>query len=137
MYQQACNAAVSVAQTFIKWDYLESHVVQHFAESAVRATSLRCAPMHGAVVVRTRTTRRRNTRRPQMYAYRSSWRAPPHGRLWSCGVKEVARRLLVAAEKPVLVLDRYGTNPAGLSKTVEFAVTTECCRAPVIDNPAG
>jgi acetolactate synthase-1/2/3 large subunit len=126
-YHSVQDAAVMV-RDFLKWDDLPMSL-QHFAESAVRAYKIAMTPPMAPVLLVADTELQEEgiTEGTKVRIPKLSVPLAPQGD--SGAVKEVAR-LLVAAEKPVIVLDRTARTPDGLQRLVEFA---ELLQAPVID----
>jgi acetolactate synthase I/II/III large subunit len=126
-YHSVQDAAVMV-RDFLKWDDLPMSL-QHFAESAVRAYKIAMTPPMAPVllVADTELQEEGMTEGAKVRIPKLSVPLAPQGD--SGAVKEVAR-LLVAAEKPVIVLDRTVRTPDGLQRLVDFA---ELLQAPVID----
>ena len=126
-YHSVQDAAVMV-RDFLKWDDLPMSL-QHFAESAVRAYKIAMTPPMAPVLLVADTELQEEgiTEDTKVRIPKLSVPLAPQGD--SGAVKEVAR-LLVAAEKPVIVLDRTARTPDGLQRLVEFA---ELLQAPVID----
>ncbi len=126
-YHSVQDAAAMVRE-FLKWDDVPTSL-QHFAESAVRAYKIAMTPPMDPVLLVADSELQENPmpegvkpRIPKL-----ALPSPPQGD--SGSVKEVAR-LLVAAENPVLVVDRSARTPAGLELLVELA---ELIQAPVLD----
>ena len=126
-YHSVQDAAV-IVRDFLKWDDLPMSL-QHFAESAVRAYKIAMTPPMAPVLLVADTELQEEgiTEGTKVRIPKLSVPLAPQGD--SGAVKEVAR-LLVAAEKPVIVLDRTARTPDGLQRLVEFA---ELLQAPVID----
>jgi acetolactate synthase-1/2/3 large subunit len=126
-YHSVQDAAVMV-RDFLKWDDLPMSL-QHFAESAVRAYKIAMTPPMAPVLLVADTELQEEgiTEGAKVRIPKLSVPLAPQGD--SGAVKEVSR-LLVAAEKPVIVLDRTVRTPDGLQRLVEFA---ELLQAPVID----
>jgi acetolactate synthase-1/2/3 large subunit len=120
--------AAAMVRDYVKWDDLPLSL-PHFAESAVRAYKIAMTPPMMPVLLVADGELQENPipdgatlRVPKL-----ALAAPPQGD--SGSVDEVAR-LLVAAENPVLIVDRAARTPAGLTRLIEFA---EALQAPVID----
>jgi thiamine pyrophosphate-dependent acetolactate synthase large subunit-like protein len=122
------NAAI--VRDFTKWDdYPWS--LQHFAESAVRAYALATTPPMAPVLI---TADGKLQEEPLGSEEEAKLRIPkltmnraPAGDVNA--VREAAK-LLVAAENPAIVADRYGRTPEAMGMLVELA---ELVQAPVID----
>lgn len=122
------NAAM--VRDYTKWDDQPASL-QHFAESAVRMMKVACAVPGAPVMVTAdmdlqeeELTRAHEAR---LRVPKLSLDRPPAG---DAGSLEEAARLLVAAENPVIVADRYARTPAALELLVALA---EELQAPVID----
>jgi thiamine pyrophosphate-dependent acetolactate synthase large subunit-like protein len=127
-YHGVQDAALMV-RDFTKWDDTPWSLT-HFAESAVRAYNVAVTPPTAPVVLvarrhpagrraSTSTSCRKFPRRPEPTA--------PQGD--SASVEQAAR-MLVAAESPVLVVDRLARTPNGMKLLVELA---ELVGAGVVD----
>ena len=115
---------------FIKWDdYPWS--LQSFAESTVRGYALACAQPSGPVFI----TADGKLQEKELEKHEESKLKIPHLTLGTQvsgdpnAVRETAR-LMVAAENPVIVADRYARSQQGMDQLVELA---ELLQAPVID----
>ncbi|MBZ5500651.1 MAG: twin-arginine translocation signal domain-containing protein [Acidobacteriia bacterium] len=113
---------------FVKWDD-QPVSLTHFAESTVRAYKIAMTPptMPVALVADHELQERPIPEWPDPAVPKLTMTSPPAGD--PDAVAEAAR-LLVAAENPVLVLDRSARTPAGLALTIELAETLQ---AAVID----
>jgi len=127
-WSHSVQDAAAMLRDFIKWDDLPASL-PHFAESAVRAYKIAMTPPMMPVVLIADGELQENPipedaklRIPSLVLA-----DPPQGD--SAGVAEAAR-LLVAAENPVLVVDRAARTPAGIALLVELAETLQ---AAVID----
>jgi thiamine pyrophosphate-dependent acetolactate synthase large subunit-like protein len=119
--------AAAMVRDYTKWDDAPV-TLGHFAESAVRAYQIAMTPPSEPVVLvadaalQEEPITEKNLRIPKMTS-----NAPPQGD--SGSVKEAAR-LLVAAERPVIVAGRVARTPHGIDLLVELAETLQ---APVRD----
>ncbi len=124
---QDINALI---RDFTKWDD-QPVSLQHFAQSFVRAYKIAMAPPHEPVMISLDLGLQqepiRAHERETLYIPKYVPTAPPQGD--SGAVKEAAR-LLVSAERPVIVVDRAARTPAGIGLIVALA---ELLQAPVID----
>src|SRR5262245_35881774 len=120
--------AASMVRDFVKWDDLPLSL-QHFAESAVRAHKVAMTPplMPVVLVLDSDLQERPVESDAKLHIPRLTPATPPQGD--SAAVAEAAR-LLVAAERPVLVLDRAVRTAAGLKLVIELAETLQ---AAVVD----
>jgi acetolactate synthase I/II/III large subunit len=122
------NAAM--VRDFTKWDdYPWS--LQHFAESAVRAYVLSTTPPMAPVLItadgKLQEEPLESGEEEKLTIPRLTSNRPPAGD--PNAVREAAK-LLVAAENPAIVADRYGRSPEAMALLVQLA---ELVQAPVID----
>jgi acetolactate synthase I/II/III large subunit len=124
---QDINALV---RDFTKWDD-QPVSLQHFAQSMVRAYKIAMTPPHEPVMLALDLGLQQEPvkahERESLYIPKYLPTAPPQAD--SNAVREAAR-LLAAAERPVIVVDRAARTPAGVGLLVELAETLQ---APVID----
>jgi thiamine pyrophosphate-dependent acetolactate synthase large subunit-like protein len=120
--------AAAMVRDYVKWDDVPMSL-QHFAESAVRAYRIAMTPPMLPVVLVADSELQENPvpegappRIPKL-----TLAAPPQG---DSGAVAEAARVLVAAQNPVIVVDRAARTPAGMAALVELA---ELLQAPVID----
>jgi len=118
----------SLVRDFVKWDDQPASL-QHFAESAVRAYKIATTPPMAPVMLSLDTELQENPiadaeslRIPKLAKV-----APPQGD--ANAIVETAK-LLVAAEHPVLIVDRMVRTQAGMDQLVELAEVLQC---PVVD----
>jgi acetolactate synthase-1/2/3 large subunit len=113
---------------FVKWDDQPVSLV-HFADSAVRAYKIATTPpaMPVALVADHELQERPIPKGSNLIVPKLTMTSPPAG---EAGAIAEAARLLVAAENPVLVVDRAARTPAGLGYIIELAETLQ---AAVID----
>jgi acetolactate synthase I/II/III large subunit len=118
----------AIIREFVKWDD-QPVSLAHFAESTVRAYKIALTPptMPVALVADHELQERPIAEGSDLVVPRLTMTSPPAG---DSGAVAEAARLLVAAENPVLVLDRSARTPAGLALTIELAETLQ---AAVID----
>jgi acetolactate synthase-1/2/3 large subunit len=118
----------SVVRDFLKWDDLPISLT-HFAESAVRAYKIAMTPPSGPVLLVADSELQEAPVQPgsALRVPKFVLPSPPQGDTGS--LAEVAR-LLVAAESPLIVVDRTARTQAGVALLVELAETLQ---APVID----
>lgn len=119
----------AIVRDFTKWDDQPTSL-QHFAESAVRAYKVAMTPPMAPVMLSLDAELQENPipdaetlRIPKLTRV-----TPPQGD--SAALAELAR-MLVAAENPVLIVDRVVRSPQGLANMVELAETLQCA---VLDN---
>ncbi|HVY56703.1 MAG TPA: thiamine pyrophosphate-dependent enzyme [Xanthobacteraceae bacterium] len=122
---QDINALV---RDFTKWDD-QPVSLQHFAQSFVRAYKIAMTPPYEPVMIALDAEIQEETihDRSKLTIPRYVPTAPPQGDLNA--VREAAR-LLVNAERPVIVVDKAARTPNGVKLLVELA---EALQAPVID----
>jgi thiamine pyrophosphate-dependent acetolactate synthase large subunit-like protein len=123
---QDINALV---RDFTKWDDTPVSL-QHFAQSFVRAYKIATTPPMGPVAIALdgglqQAPIRENGER--LYIPRYVATAPPQG---DAGAVREAARLLGAAERPVIVVDRVARSADGMKLVVALA---EALQAPVVD----
>jgi acetolactate synthase-1/2/3 large subunit len=124
----AIDPAAAV-RDFVKWDDQPTSL-QHFAESTVRAYKVAMTPPMAPVMLSLDAELQENpiSDPETLRIPRLSKVIPPQGD--SAALAELAR-LLVAAENPVIICDRYARTPAGMARLVELAETLQCA---VVDN---
>lgn len=119
---QDINALV---RDFTKWDDTPASL-QHFAQSFVRAYKIAMTPPYGPVAIALDADLQQepikgNGERLSIPRYVPT--SPPQGD--SGAVKETAR-LLVNAQRPVIVADRMARTPNGIALLVELAELLQC-----------
>ncbi len=122
---QDTNALV---RDFTKWDDTPVSA-QHFAQSFVRAYKIATTPPCAPVMIALDAALQQepiNDRGQKLYIPRYVKGAPPQGEM---GAVREAARLLVSAERPVIVADRAIENTAGIGLLVQLA---ELLQAPVV-----
>lgn len=124
----AAQDPAAMARDFTKWDD-NPQSLQHFAESTVRAFRItQTAPMGPVAVVADQDLQENPI--PNLGALSIPKLGPvlyPQGD--ANAVREVAK-LLVAAENPVIIADRYARTPAAMTLLIELA---ELLTIPVVD----
>ena len=127
-WNHTAQDAAAIVRDYTKWDDAPASL-QHFAESSVRAYKIAMTPPTLPVVIVADGALQEdpipegaNLRIPKLPQV-----AIPQGE--SGAVAETAR-LLVNAENPVLIADRYARTPKGANMLVELAEILQC---PVID----
>jgi thiamine pyrophosphate-dependent acetolactate synthase large subunit-like protein len=122
------NAAI--VRDYTKWDDTPASL-QHFAESQVRAMRVACAVPGAPVMITADMDLQEEAlsaeHEAKLQVPKLTYDRPPQG---EDGAVREAARLLVAAENPVIVADRYARTPVALPLLVELA---ELLQAPVID----
>jgi acetolactate synthase-1/2/3 large subunit len=126
------HSAVDIAaivRDFTKWDDQPASL-QHFAESAVRAYKVAMTPPMGPVMLSLDAELQENpiADRDELRIPKLAKVIPPQG---DAGALAEAAKLLVAAENPVIICDRYARTPAGMAHLVALAETLQCA---VVDN---
>ena len=118
----------AIVRDYTKWD--DSPVsLQHFAESFVRAYKIAMTPPYEPVALTLDAELQEEPARDRekLVIPRYTPTAPPQGD--SDAVRE-AGRMLAAAERPVIVVDRAARTPKGVTLLVQLA---EALNAPVVD----
>jgi acetolactate synthase-1/2/3 large subunit len=130
-WDHSVQDAAAMVRDYVKWDDQPISLTD-FADSAARAYKIAMTPPMMPVLLVADAELQENPiandaafRIPKMVAP-----APPQGE--AAAVAEAAR-LLVAAEKPLIIADRLARTPAGMNLLVEMA---EALQAPVIDQAA-
>ena len=120
--------AAAMVRDYTKWDDFPWSLT-HFAESAVRAYQIALTPpMAPVVLVLDGGLQEHPVSRHEALAIpKLSMPVPPQGEL---GAVEQTARMLVAAEYPVFVADRFARTPNAMKLLVELAETLQ---AGVID----
>jgi acetolactate synthase I/II/III large subunit len=126
------HSAVDIAaivRDFVKWDDQPTSL-QHFAESAVRAYKITMTPPMGPVMLALDAELQENpiTEEEHLRIPKLSKVIPPQG---DSGALAEAAKLLVAAESPVIVVDRYARTDVGMGRLIELAEALQCA---VVDN---
>src|SRR6266540_5876731 len=114
----------AIVRDFVKWDDQPTSL-QHFAESAVRAYKIAVTPPMAPVMLSLDAELQENpiADAETLRIPRLSKVIPPQGD--SAALAELAK-MLVAAENPVILCDRYARTPAGMGRLVELAETLQC-----------
>ncbi len=120
----------AIVRDYTKWDD-QPVSLQHFSQSMIRAYKIAMTPPYGPVAISLDAALQMapvHAHGGQMpYIPRYVPMSPPQGD--SAAVKEAAK-LLVAADNPVIVVDRAARTPAGIPLLVELA---ELLQAKVVD----
>jgi acetolactate synthase I/II/III large subunit len=121
----------ATVRDFVKWDDYPMSL-QHFAESAVRGYGLACAQPSGPVFIVADTKLQEDPlgerEQSRLKIPRLAVASQTAGD--EAAVREAAK-LLLAAETPVIIADRYARSQRAMDNLVRFA---ELLQAPVIDN---
>ena len=120
--------AAAMVRDYTKWDDFPWSLT-HFAESAVRAYQIALTPPMAPVVLVLDGGLQEHpvSRHEALTIPKLSMPVPPQGEQ---GAVEQTARMLVAAEYPVFVADRFARTPNGMKLLVELAETLQ---AGVID----
>jgi acetolactate synthase-1/2/3 large subunit len=123
--------AAAMVRDYTKWDDLPISL-EHFGESAVRAYKIAMTPPMGPVLIVADSELQEHPieasaspRVPKLTVT-----APPQG---DSGSVAEAAKMLVQAENPLIVVDRYAHTQAGVDLLVQLAETLQ---VPVIDQAA-
>ncbi len=114
----------ALVRDFVKWDDQPASL-QHFAESAVRAYKIAVTPPMAPVLLSLDAELQENPipHRERLRIPKLAKVVPPVG---DPGAIAEAAKLLVGAQNPVIVVDRYARTPAGMTRLVEFAEALQC-----------
>ncbi len=120
--------AAAMVRDYVKWDDVPISL-PHFAESAVRAYKIAMTPPMAPVLLVADSELQENPipADAALHIPKLTLAAPPQG---DSGSVAEAARLLVQAQNPLIVVDRYARTQAGIDLLVELAETLQ---APVID----
>jgi acetolactate synthase I/II/III large subunit len=125
-YHSAQDIGVLV-RDFSKWDDMPVSA-QHFAQSFVRAYRYAMTPPYGPVLLSLDAgLQDAPVDDPHLYIPRYVASAPPHADL---NALREAAKLLVAAENPVIVVDKVARTEQGMKSLVQLA---ELLQVPVVD----
>jgi acetolactate synthase-1/2/3 large subunit len=115
----------AIVRDYIKWDDQPTSL-QHFAESCKIAVT----PPMGPVMLSLDAELQENpiSEPESLRIPKYAKVVPPQG---DSGALAETAKLLVAAENPVIICDRYARTPAGMGRLVELAETLQCA---VVDN---
>ncbi len=125
-WSHSAQDAAAILRDFIKWDDVPGSL-QHFAESAVRAYKISTTPPMAPIAIVADADLQEHACGDGLRIPKLASTAPPQGDAGS--VADVAR-LLVAADNPVIVVDRMARTPAGLAHLIELA---DLVQAAVVD----
>jgi len=120
--------AAAMVRDYVKWDDTPISL-QHFAESAVRAYKIAMTPPMAPVLLVADSELQENPipADAALHIPKLTLAAPPQG---DSGSVAEAARLLVQAQNPLIVVDRYARTQKAIDLLVELAETLQ---APVID----
>ena len=121
----------ATVRDFVKWDDYPMSL-QHFAESTVRGYTLACAQPPGPVFITADAKLQENPleEREQRGLTIPRLTTPAQTTGDPNALREAAK-MLVAAEAPVIIADRYARSQQGMDDLVKLA---ELLQAPVVDN---
>jgi acetolactate synthase-1/2/3 large subunit len=123
----------ATVRDFVKWDDYPMSL-QHFAESTVRGYALACAQPPGPVFI---TADTKLQEEPLEEREQRKLRIPrlvtPSQTAGDASAVREAAKMLVSAEAPVIIADRYARSQAAMDDLVRLA---EILQAPVVDNRA-
>ena len=127
-WRHSAQDPVAMVRDFVKWDD-QPTTLQGFAESLVRGYKIACTPPMEpiALVADTELQELAVPDRAALHVPKYSLPIPPQG---ESGALREAAGWLVAAERPVIIVDRLARTPLGMQWLVELA---ELLGAPVID----
>ncbi|MCU1298875.1 MAG: thiamine pyrophosphate binding protein [Acidobacteriaceae bacterium] len=127
-WDHSVEDAAAMVRDYTKWDDLPISL-QHFAESGVRAYKIAMTPpMMPVLLVADAELQEAPVRDDAgLRIPKLTLATPPQG---DSGAVAEAARLLVAAESPVIIVDRTARTPAGVTRLIELA---EALQAPVVD----
>jgi acetolactate synthase-1/2/3 large subunit len=130
-WDHSVQDAAAMVREYIKWDDQPISLTD-FADSAARAYKIAMTPPMMPVVLVADAELQENpvANDAVLHVPKVVVPSPPKGD--AAAVAEAAR-LLVAAEKPLILADRVARTPAGMKLLVEMA---EALQAPVIDHGA-
>lgn len=130
-WDHSVQDAAAMVREYIKWDDQPISLTD-FADSAARAYKITMVPPMMPVVLVADAELQENpiAHDAVLHVPKMVVPSPPQGD--AAAVAEAAR-LLVAAEKPLIIADRVARTPAGMKLLVEMA---EALQAPVIDHGA-
>ena len=126
-WSHAAQDAAKLVRDFIKWDDTPTSVI-HFMESVMRAYKIATTPPMGPVVIIIDghlQEQELGDAPPRIPNFAPT--VPPQGEL---GALREAARLLVDAERPLILADKMARTPDGMKRLVELA---EALQAPVVD----
>ena len=121
----------ATVRDFVKWDDYPMSL-QHFAESTVRGYALSCAQPPGPVFIVADTKLQEDAlEEREQRKLRIPHLAMPSKAAGDANAVREAAKMLVAADNPVIIADRYARSQAAMDDLVRLA---ELLQAPVIDN---
>ena len=114
----------ALVRDFVKWDDQPASL-QHFAESAVRAYKVAVTPPMAPVLLSLDAELQENpiAERARLRIPKLARVVPPVG---DPGAIAEAAKLLVGAQNPLIVVDRYARTSAGMARLVDLAEALQC-----------
>jgi acetolactate synthase I/II/III large subunit len=123
----------ATVRDFVKWDDYPMSL-QHFAESTVRGYALACAQPPGPVFITADSKLQEDPLNDREQRRLTIPRlATPSQTTGDANALREAAKMLVAAEAPVIIADRYARSQQAMDALVKLA---ELLQAPVVDNRA-
>ena len=125
-WSHAAQDPAKLVRDFIKWDDTPVSA-QHFVESMMRAYKIATTPPMGPVVIILdgHLQEKELGNAPAIPDFTPT--TPPQGEI---GALREAARLLVDAERPVIMADKMARTPAGMTGLIELA---EALQVPILD----
>jgi acetolactate synthase-1/2/3 large subunit len=121
----------ATVRDFVKWDDYPMSL-QHFAESTVRGYALACAQPPGPVFITADTRLQEDPLSDrEQHRLKIPRLVTPSQTAGDANAVREAAKMLVAAEAPVIIADRYARTQQAMDDLVRLA---ELLQAPVIDN---
>jgi len=127
-WDHSAQDVAAIVRDCLKWDDVPISL-EHFAESAVRAYKIAMTPPTAPVLLVADGELQESAipNDAQFHIPKLAVATPPQG---DSGSVAEAARILVAAENPVILLERTARSANGLKYTIELAETLQ---APVVD----
>src|SRR4051812_27403951 len=126
-WNHSVQDAAALVRDFVKWDDCPTSL-RHFAESTVRAYKIATTPPYEPVLITADIDLQEAAIHEEgLKIPRLSRSRPPQG---DRAALAEAAKWLVAAEHPVIIVDRCARDPEGVKLLVELA---EALQAPVVD----
>ena len=126
-YAEWVHSAVDIGaavRDYTKWDDQPTSL-QHFAESAVRAYKIATTPPMGPVLLSLDAELQENPIQESAKLHIPKLSKVVPAQADSGAISELAK-LLVNAEAPLIVVDRYARTPAGMERLVALAELLQC-----------
>ncbi len=120
----------ATVRDFVKWDDYP-HSLQHFSESMVRGYALACAQPPGPVFITADSELQEGAlHEREQHKLGIPRLLMPTQTVGDANALNEAAQMLIAAEAPVIIADRYARSQQGMNDLVKLA---ELLQAPVID----